>query len=1049
MKKYLKYILCSIILIVSLCIFSSCANDHKEYSINFIIDEDIYKTIKTPGKELIELPSTKEKDKYEFDGWFFDKDKWNKKVLSTSFIDDYLTNDVDVYAHYNQLELVNDLDCSIIDYGRFNHNNDNLELIVDSGTSEINLEDEFEISNNCELIVCDEELNILDNIIDLSFGENTYKIKIVLNEYIEKEYSLLINRTTKYKCEILDNFGNVIDTKLYDSGNKIDIPSYQIDKKGYSFIGWGLKENDEIIDETYLINSSISLEPKYELLNYDIKYILDGGINNQANPSNYNVLSSINIQGPTKNGFAFKGWKVEGLSSTKYVKEFSIDKGTTGDITLTAVWEVNGEYEISYDMQGGVNNVLNPSMYSTADDYITIDKEPVKDGYRFLGWISNFNISPKKHISFESNYKQDVKLTANWVKLYNITYDLQGGTNDSHNVDDYASIDDDITIINPSRLGYSFDGWIVNGNGNLIKNYVITTGTTGSISLRAVWTKLDYTINYVLNGGTNNSNNVSTYTVTDNISLYAPTKQYSTFVGWSLLNGEPKKNYIIPTGSTGNITLYANWKNYKLSVDSDVVITSNYDIFVETTNECILSFDSNGGTSVSSQIITSTNKIAYPSIPTKAGYSFTGWYTDSNCTQLFDFSSNISSDTIVYAGWKEMVSSGYSSRKYWDMVSHNTSSNAVTVSMTNTNSSTCNYDYFTVLKTGTYNIYYKTSSSSTYDRIYLYIYNQTTGTVIKSNGYISNTSYTSIMFNASAGDVIYLKSYRYNSSYSPTLSFYIPGLSYPNVGGSFGVGYTLSFNSNGGTSVSSQVITNSNKITYPTTIPTKSGYSFTGWYKNSACTQLFDFTANIAGNTTVYAGWKAMASSGYYSRNYRNSISINSSSNAVSISTSGTTSSYCNYEYFTIFKSGTYSIYYRNNTSTSSYYRIYLSIYNQTTGETIKTNSYITSTSYTSISFTASAGDVIYLKSYRYNSSYSPSLAYYVTGMSYPSAGGAIEGFKKASHDITAGTTLSFTTTKTTNFIGWYANDVLVGTSFTINYVMPEYDVVLKPKYSS
>ena len=28
------------------------------------------------------------------------------------------------------------------------------------------------------------------------------------------------------------------------------------------------------------------------------------------------------------------------------------------------------------------------------------------------------------------------------------------------------------------------------------------------------------------------------------------------------------------------------------------------------------------------------------------------------------------------------------------------------------------------------------------------------------------------------------------------------------------------------------------------------------------------------------------------------------------------------------------------------------------------------------------------------------------------------------------------------------ANDVLVGTSCTINYVMPEYDVVLKPKYN-
>lgn len=40
-------------------------------------------------------------------------------------------------------------------------------------------------------------------------------------------------------------------------------------------------------------------------------------------------------------------------------------------------------------------------------------------------------------------------------------------------------------------------------------------------------------------------------------------------------------------------------------------------------------------------------------------------------------------------------------------------------------------------------------------------------------------------------------------------------------------------------------------------VPTRQGYTFTGWYKDEACKELADSTINITEDTTVYAGWEA------------------------------------------------------------------------------------------------------------------------------------------------------------------------------------------------
>ena len=56
-------------------------------------------------------------------------------------------------------------------------------------------------------------------------------------------------------------------------------------------------------------------------------------------------------------------------------------------------------------------------------------------------------------------------------------------------------------------------------------------------------------------------------------------------------------------------------------------------------------------------------------------------------------------------------------------------------------------------------------------------------------------------------------------------------------------------------------LSSGDKLTKPET-PVKDGYTFAGWYKDSACTQAWDFETGIPGDMTLYAKWTAAGSSG-------------------------------------------------------------------------------------------------------------------------------------------------------------------------------------------
>ncbi|CAK7032347.1 MAG: hypothetical protein PARBA_03901 [Parabacteroides sp.] len=67
--------------------------------------------------------------------------------------------------------------------------------------------------------------------------------------------------------------------------------------------------------------------------------------------------------------------------------------------------------------------------------------------------------------------------------------------------------------------------------------------------------------------------------------------------------------------------------------------------------------------------------------------------------------------------------------------------------------------------------------------------------------------------------------------------------------------YIVTFNTQGGSNIDALKVVEGQKVTKPQD-PTKENYIFSGWYKEAACTTVWDFEKEtVMGNVTIYAKW--------------------------------------------------------------------------------------------------------------------------------------------------------------------------------------------------
>lgn len=118
----------------------------------------------------------------------------------------------------------------------------------------------------------------------------------------------------------------------------------EIRTEGRRFLGWYYGEDR--IEPGFTVESDITLIARWELIEYTITYILDGGTQNKDNPSSYNIETpTFSLFMPYKEGYSFIGWYPENRPTYPLWTIFS---GSTGDLVLYAKWEKNVTYQVFY-----------------------------------------------------------------------------------------------------------------------------------------------------------------------------------------------------------------------------------------------------------------------------------------------------------------------------------------------------------------------------------------------------------------------------------------------------------------------------------------------------------------------------------------------------------------------------------------------------------------------------------------------------------------------------------------------------------------------------
>lgn len=290
-------------------------------------------------------------------------------------------------------------------------------------------------------------------------------------------------------------------------------------------------------------------------------------------------------------------------------------------------------HSINYIVNGGTIATNAPKTFVSGDLPITLPT-PTRTGYEFGGWFLSSDFSGAAQTTIPAGTDSNVYVYAKWIKTYNITYHLGGGENAEDNPTEFNERTLPLTLKAPTRDGFTFGGWYQNPtcSGNQVTT--IDAGTEKNVSLWAKWNAIEYSVSYVLNGGTNSDQNVAKYSILDTpVKLYNPTRDGYLFEGWfasSDFSGE-RMTYL-SKDNLGDVTLHAKWSlAYTITYNTNGGFNDgrNPSVFTENTETFTL-FEAE-----------------------KVNYSFLGWFDNEELTgtPITQIAKGTKNNIVLWAKW--------------------------------------------------------------------------------------------------------------------------------------------------------------------------------------------------------------------------------------------------------------------------------------------------------------------------------------------------------------------------------------------------------------
>ena len=254
-----------------------------------------------------------------------------------------------------------------------------------------------------------------------------------------------------------------------------------------------------------------TFEAQWTPKTYTVTYKANGGVwgegeaieTTQVFDVVYGAAVTAPAADPTRVGYTFKGWDKTAPATMP-----------AEDLVFTAKWEIN-EHKITFKNDDGSVITTITQDYGTA---VTAPEDPTKTGYTFTGWDKNVPATMPD---------EDVTITATWeVNKYDVIWNVDGVTDIVKDVP-YGTVIEKKAA--PEKTGYTFTGWT---------NY--TDGMTmpaNDVEFIAAFEAKEYTVTFDANEGAwENGDTTRTVTAKFGEALeapVAPSRTGYTFQTWS------------------------------------------------------------------------------------------------------------------------------------------------------------------------------------------------------------------------------------------------------------------------------------------------------------------------------------------------------------------------------------------------------------------------------------------------------------------------------------------------------------------------------------
>ncbi len=244
-------------------------------------------------------------------------------------------------------------------------------------------------------------------------------------------------------------------------------------------ITWNISDikNNETKTLTYMLREK----------KYDVTKVVNG----VSSTTSYFFKDTVDLGTPAydTDRLVFKGWK-QTAGTRVSANSFTMPKD---NLTFVAQFE-DRTYDLTINYVDEAGNTLAKSHAKTVkfDDVYNVTSPDVK----------GYSLVDAKQATVAGTIAGDVKVDVVYKKVpYSISYTLNGGVVNGTNPVIYYVDSEAITVINPVKTGYTFDGWTGTDLNGATKTVVIATGSTGDKSFTANWvanTDTAYTVEHYL-----------------------------------------------------------------------------------------------------------------------------------------------------------------------------------------------------------------------------------------------------------------------------------------------------------------------------------------------------------------------------------------------------------------------------------------------------------------------------------------------------------------------------------------------------------------------